>query len=173
MRCLLALMVALLLSGPARADPADAAFRAGLAAYNEGAYGRAQAAWGPLAAAGDARAQAGLGFMEYSGRGVVRDSARAADLFGRAADQGEPTAQLFLALMYFKSDGLPSNPPLAMMWIELAVGGGQPGAFEWRAAIMQALTEPERQEGWRLLAQWRDSHPGKNAGKTPGTDAGK
>jgi len=159
------MMVALCLSGPARADEADAAFRSGLAAYNEGAYGRAQAAWGPLAAAGDARAQSGLGFMHYSGRGVAQDSVRAAELFERAAEQGEPTAQLFLALMILKSDGVPPNPPLAMMWVELSVAGGQPDAFDWRATIMGSITEAERQEGWRLIARWRESHRGNGAVK--------
>ena len=119
------LLVAFALLGSAQAEDADAVFRNGLSAFNEGIYDRARAAWGPLAAAGDARAQTGLGYMYYSGRGVARDSARAAEFFDRAADQGEPTAQLFLALMYFKSDGVPQNMPLAMMWLELAIAGGQ------------------------------------------------
>src|SRR5437660_594459 len=124
MRCLVILIV-VLLPGLARADVADAAFRNGLTAFNEGSYARAQEAWVPLARAGDARAQTGLGFMYYSGRGVPRDSVRAGEFFQRAAEQGEPTAQLFLAQMYFKSDGVPMNAPLAMMWVELALAGGQ------------------------------------------------
>jgi uncharacterized protein len=144
--------------GVAGADGADAAFRDGLAAYNTASYPHALAAWEPLARAGDARAQAGLGFMYYSGRGVPRDSARAAELFRLAAEQNEPTAQLFLALMHFKSDGVPANAPLALMWVELAMAGGQAGAFEWQGIIMQSMTAAERDEGWRLLAQWRASH---------------
>jgi uncharacterized protein len=158
MRCFIILIVALLLLASARADVADAAFRAGLTAFNEGSYARAQEAWVPLARAGDARAQAGLGFMYYSGRGVPRDSVQAAEFFQRAAEQGEPTAQLFLALMYFKSDGLPMNAPLAMMWVELALAGGQVEAFELRGIIMQSMTEAEREEAWRLFARWRETH---------------
>jgi TPR repeat protein len=89
--------------------------------------------------------------MYYSGRGVPRDSGRAAELFRPAAGQNEPTAQLFLALMHFKSDGVPSNAPLALMWVELAMAGGQSGAFEWHGIIMQSMTTAERDEGWR----WR------------------
>ncbi|HEY6256017.1 MAG TPA: tetratricopeptide repeat protein [Xanthobacteraceae bacterium] len=152
------MIVALLLSGSARAEVADAGFRNGLAAFNEGRYARAQEAWGPLAGAGDARAQTGLGFMYYSGRGVPRDSVRAAEFFRRAAEQGEPTAQLFLALMHFRSDGVPGSAPLAMMWVELAMAGGQTEAFEWRGIIMQSMTEAERDEAWRLLARWREAH---------------
>jgi uncharacterized protein len=158
MRCLVILIVALLLPPPARADIADAAFRAGLTAFNEGSYERAQAAWAPLARAGDPRAQSSLGFMYYSGRGVPRDSVRAAELFQRAAEQGEPTAQLFLALMYFKSDGVPMNATLAMMWVELALAGGQAEAFQWRGIIMQSMTAAERDEAWRLFARWRETH---------------
>jgi TPR repeat protein len=152
------LIVALLPPGLARAEVADAAFRNGLTAFNEGSYARAQQAWVPLARAGDARAQTGLGFMYYSGRGVPRDSVRAAEFFARAAEQGEPTAQLFLALMYFKADGVPMNAPLAMMWVELALAGGQVEAFEWRGIIMQSITEAERDEAWRLFARWRETH---------------
>src|SRR5260370_31587381 len=120
MRCFIILIVALLLPPLARADVADAAFRNGLTAFNEGSYARAQEAWVPLARAGDARAQTGLGFMDYSGRGVPRDIVRASEFFQRAAEQGAPTAQLFLAQMYFKSDGGPMNAPLAMMWLALS-----------------------------------------------------
>jgi hypothetical protein len=63
MRCFVILIAALLLPCFARADVADAAFRSGLTAFNEGSYARAQEAWAPLARAGDARAQAGVGFM--------------------------------------------------------------------------------------------------------------
>src|SRR5262245_49201172 len=158
MRCFIILVVALLLPPSARADVADSAFRDGLAAFTEGGYAAAQAAWVPLASAGDARAQAGLGFMYYSGRGVPRDSVRAAEFFERAAEQGEPTAQLFLALMYFKSDGVPMNATLAMMWVELALAGGQAEAFLWRGVIMQSMTAAERDEAWRLVASWRETH---------------
>jgi len=158
MRCFVILIVALLLPGLARAEVADAPFRNGLTAFNEGNYARAQEAWGPLAEAGDARAQTGLGFMYYSGRGVPRDSLRAAAFFQRAAEQGEPTAQLFLALMHFKSDGVPKSAPLALMWVELALAGGQTEAFHLRGIIMQSMTEAEREEAWRLLARWREAH---------------
>src|SRR5258708_31193169 len=157
MRCFIILIVVLLLPPLARADVADAAFRNGLTAFNEGSYARAQEAWVPLARAGDARAQTGLGSMYYSGRGVPSNSIRAAEFFQRAAEQGELTAQLFLAQMYFKSDGVPMNAPIAMMWVELALAGGQVEAFELRGGIMQSMTEAEREEAWRLFARWRET----------------
>jgi uncharacterized protein len=154
----IAIVTAVLPAAPAGAAGAEAAFRDGLSAYNAGSYARALAAWEPIARAGDARAQSALGFMYYAGRGVPRDSARAAQLFSLAAEQNEPTAQLFLALMHFRSDGVPASTPLAMMWAELAMAGGEVDAFELHGLIMQSMTDAERAEGWRLLAQWRASH---------------
>ena len=155
-------MVALALGAAAHAQngdkAGDAAFRKGLSAFETGAYDRARATWEPLAKAGDARSQAGIGYMYYTGRGVPRDFARAAQQFERAADQGEPTAQLFLAIMHFRADGVPKSLPLALMWLELAMAGGQPETFELRGAIMQSMTEAEREEGWRLVVRWRETH---------------
>jgi TPR repeat protein len=141
-----------------QAQDSDAAFRNGLSAFQTGSYDRARALWEALAEAGEVRAQAGLGYMYYAGRGVSRDSARAAELFQRAADKGEPTAQAFLAVMHFQADGLPRNLPLALMWLELAAAGGQPDTFDLRGAIMQSMTEPEREESSHMLAQWRATH---------------
>jgi len=42
--------------------------------------------------------------------------------------------------------------------IELAMAGGQVEAFQWRGVIMQSMTEAERDEAWRLLARWRETH---------------
>jgi uncharacterized protein len=149
--------------GIALAEDADSAFRNGLSAFNDGKYERAHAAWSQLAGAGEARAQAGLGYMYYAGLGVARDSVRAAHLFDRAANQGESTAQLFLALMHFRADGVPRSLPVALMWLELAAAGGQSEVFELRGSIMQSMTEAEREEGWRLLERWRELHATKGA----------
>jgi len=165
MRSFIVFILALSFVGAACGAEADAAFRNGLTAFNEGAYAGARAAWAPLAEAGDARAQSGLGFMYYSGRGVPRDSERAAEFFKRAAEQGEPTAQLFLSVMHFKSDGVPMNPPLAMMWAELAIAGGQTEAFGWHALITQSMTAADREEGWRLVTRWREIHRHNGAAK--------
>jgi hypothetical protein len=64
--------------------------------------------------------------------------------------------------MNFKSDGLAHNAPLALIWIELALAGGQPGAFEIRDAMLQSMTAAGREEGSGLLARWRADHPGKD-----------
>ena len=156
MRIFGVLLLATVLVGPVRASDRDSVFRSGLSAYNAGRYARALAEWGPLAAAGDAKAQEGVGYMYYSGRGVPRDARKAASFFYSAANQGEPTAQLFLAIMHFKADGVPRSTPLAMMWSELAMSSGQSEAYEVSARIMQSMSEGERAEGWRLVVRWRE-----------------
>jgi len=40
--------------------------------------------------------------------------------------------------------------PLAMMWVELAVAGGQTEAFQWLRT--QSMTKTKRDEAWHLLA---------------------
>jgi TPR repeat protein len=165
MRILALLIFTLALVGPVHAGNEDSAFREGLSAFNAGNYARAFTLWQPLAAAGDARAQEGLGYMYYSGRGVARNTRHAAEYFYRAADQGDPTAQLFLALMHFTSDGVPRSASLAMMWSELAMDGGQDDAYEIRGKIMQSMTAAERAEGWRLVARWQAIHAKMTAGK--------
>lgn len=156
MRILLFVLLLVVSAGPVRANQADKAFRDGLSAFNDAQYARALAMWRPLADHGDARAEEGLGFMYYSGRGLPRSSRRAAEYFYRAATQGEPTAQLFLAIMHFRADGVPRNSPLAMMWAQLSMSGGLPEAYVWSDTIMQSMTAAEQAEGWRLLTRWRE-----------------
>jgi hypothetical protein len=40
-----------------------------------------------------------------------------------SGNQSESTAHLFLALMHFKSGGVPMSVLLAMMWVELGQAG--------------------------------------------------
>jgi len=158
-RVLSCLLAALLVAAtPHFAVAEDMTFREGLRAYNMHEYGRAWVIWGRLADRGDAKAQAGLGYLYYAGLGVAQDSRRAAEWFYRAANKGETTAQFFLALMHRNADGVPGSRTLSLMWCELAMSGGQPDAFEWREQIMADATEPERREAWRLVAEWYRIH---------------
>lgn len=157
-------LLAVLLVGatPCFAAATELTFRDGLHAYNIHDYTRAWAIWDRLADRDDAKAQAGLGYLYYAGLGVAQDSRRAAEWFYRAANEGETTAQFFLALMHRNADGVPASRTLSLMWCELAMSGGQPDAFEWREEIMADATEPERREAMRLVAEWYRIH-----GKAP------
>lgn len=141
--------------GPMPHAASGEGFRDGLRAFNQRDYGGAYEIWWPLADRdGDAKAQAGLGYLYYSGRGVARDSGRAAAWFYRAAKQGEPTAQFLLAMMHLSGDGVARDRTLSLMWCELAMAGGQAGAYRLREVIMSEMTTEERQTAWDLVAAW-------------------
>jgi hypothetical protein len=103
---------------------ADAAY----AAYQEHDYATALQLGGPLAAAGDARAQSLLGLVYYGGHRVSRDYAEAARWFRRAADQGDVTAQFQLGLMFSQGQGVPQDHTEAMKLFRLAADQGDPQA---------------------------------------------
>src|SRR5215470_6087017 len=72
------------------------------------------------ARAGDARAQAMLGFMFATGRGVPQHFVSATAWYRRAAEQGDPWGQYQLGLMYDKGQGVPQDAVLAHKWLILA-----------------------------------------------------
>src|SRR5262245_7504479 len=78
---LVAVMLAASMVGSARADPMSAAS----AAFMRGDYVTAARRLGPLAEAGNPRAQAMLGFVYEYGRGVPQDFVLAAAWYTRAA----------------------------------------------------------------------------------------
>jgi TPR repeat protein len=60
---------------------------------------------------GHPRDQYALGLLRQSGRGfLARDPAKAATWFRKAADQGDPDAQLALARACLQGEGVPRNP---------------------------------------------------------------
>jgi TPR repeat protein len=106
-----------------------------------------------VAFAGDARAQAILGFKYEQGRGVPQDYAAAASWYMCAAEQGDPSAQYLLGLMYDKGHGIAKNEVLAYKWLSLAAAHAQPAAREHyqhvRDAVAAKLTAKQTVE-----AQW-------------------
>ena len=151
----------LLVSIASAAVAQDAAFQEGLSAYNAGEFERAAKLWAPLAEAGNANAQSGLGFLYYSGFGVRRDFDLARDLFLKAAAKGVVQSQMFLSLMYFRGDGVRRDYKLAYMWSDNAVAAGYDEALEFRAIVSQHLRPEEVQEASRLASAWRvqNEHP--------------
>ncbi len=99
-------------------------FQKGLNAYNKGDYATALLEWKPLAAQGDAPAQANLGGMYRDGRGVPQDDAEAVRWFRLAAEQGDAWAQTNLGLGYAKGRGVPQDDAEAVRWYRLAAEQG-------------------------------------------------
>ena len=110
----------LLLVFPALADDAQK----GRAAFQSGDYETALAIWQPLAEAGHADSQFGLGQMYGNGFGVSMDDALAIKWYSLAAEQGHARAQFNLAVMHQNGWGLPQNDAEAMRLYALAADQG-------------------------------------------------
>ena len=115
-------------------------YKAGLAAFNSADYDKALAEWQPLADAGDADAQYGVGRLYGNGFGVDMNDEKALEYLGLAAAQGHAEAQYKLGVMHQNGWGVPmSEEAAAKMFrmaaeqghIESAMGLGQLCAAEW------------------------------------------
>jgi uncharacterized protein len=150
-----ALVLAMVAVSPAIAT----SYREGAYAFNHYEDARAVRILGPLAAHGDPRAQALLGFMYANGRGVPQNQVEAAIWYRRAADQGNPTAQYMLGLLYDKGMGVPQSDIEAYKWLNLAVAGANPGErIYWvriRDAVASKLTRLQLADAQWLALQWR------------------
>jgi len=144
--------MAVLLGAPLPVLAADP-FRVGVSAATAHNYVRAAEIFLPLAIAGDARAQAFLGFMYAHGQGVPQNYIVSAGWYRCASDQGFANAQYMLGLMYDKGQGVPQDYVLAYVWLNLAVAGGGPEREDWvkiRDAVLSKLTLMERQTAQTL-----------------------
>ena len=102
-------------------------FETGLFAYNSADYETALAEWQPLAEAGDAKGQFGLGQMYGNGFGVMMDDAAAIKWYGLAAAQGHAGAEYNLAIMYQNGWGVPQSDTEAMrLYTQAAEHGVSP-----------------------------------------------
>jgi len=127
MHCLSGSLLIFLAFGPlAAALAADVLddIAAGQAAYDSGNYEAAIAEWQPLADAGHAGAQFGLGLMYGNGFGVPMDDALALKWYQLAADQGHAQAQCNLAVMYANGWGVSQSDAEALHWYSAAAEGG-------------------------------------------------
>jgi uncharacterized protein len=96
----------------------------GVAAYQRGDHVAAMQILRPLAEQGDAAAQANLGLMYDTGRGVPQDYAEALVWYRKAADQGYAVAQFNLGLMYANGRGVPQDDAQAVVWYRKAAEQG-------------------------------------------------
>lgn len=99
-------------------------YQKGLKAYNSSDYATALAEWQPLADAGDAGGQFGLGMMYGNGFGVDMDDALAIKWYGLAAEQGHAQAQCNLAVMYQNGWGVEQSDAEAAKLFTLSAEQG-------------------------------------------------
>ena len=105
-----------------------------------------------------ARADALLGFKYEHGLGVPQSFEVAADLYLRAAEQGDPTGQFFLGLMYDKGHGVWQDGILAYKWLNLAAARAPARYREQylriREAVASKMTPDQLYMGQELAIQW-------------------
>lgn len=155
--CALALTLVVLCAGSA--SPAQAAtLRQGQAAYLREDYVSAGRIFVPLAKAGNAVAQAYLGFMFEYGRGVPQNYPEAAYWYGRAAEQGHSTAQCMLGLLFDKGFGVPEDIVEAGKWLTLAAASASKDSREYftrlRDAVKTKMTRGQVFETQRRALAW-------------------
>jgi TPR repeat protein len=134
-------------------------FRSGLSAYDSGDYTRAFHDWFALAEQGDAKAEAGLGFLFHKGLGVARDDQEAANWFIKAAEKGQAEAQLLLGSLFFFGEGVPQSYISAYAWCEIAQTNGQADAQDCRDAALEHLSPDEMHQSFKLVTDWFSHHP--------------
>ncbi len=107
------------------------------AAYDEGDYGATRAQLEPLAQGGNAEAQYLMGLSYYHGSGALRDDARAADWFRKAAARDHGYAMYALGLMHDLGRGVKRSHGEAMLRYRRAAHKG----------VQQAISELSRSGG--------------------------
>ena len=160
-RFLLALLVVAL--SAAAAPVAAGNLSRGTAAFHRGDYIRAFRELAPLAERENAIALGLLGFMYEHGFGAPQAYDAAADLYARAAIQGNPFAQAMLGLLYDKGHGVPQDFVLAYKWLNLAAArtsGRERDAYaRFRNAVASKMSTDEIVIGQRLALNWSPAFP--------------
>jgi TPR repeat protein len=89
------------------------------------------------------------------GFGVSQNDVEAARWYRKAAEQGVPTAQRALGMLYAEGRGLPQDYVLAHMWANLAASTGNETARENRDNIADRMTPEQIAEAQRLACAWQ------------------
>ena len=159
-RFFLILLTALVAAAPGAARAGD--FETGLAAFNAGDYTVAYTNWGPLAQSGDAKAQASLGFLYYSGKGVRRDDQQSLLWFNRAAEAGQPTAQFFLGLHYYYGRGVRRDLARAYSWCDIALTNGYTESLFCRDFVALEMSGEDMRRSSELTVEFFLTHEFRN-----------
>jgi hypothetical protein len=99
----------------------------------------------------------------FAGRGVPKDLTQSAYWYRKAADQGNPAAQVYLAYMYTVGMGVPQDKAEAVRWYRRAASAGNAEAEVNLAAlyIRGDGIKQDIQEALRLLKSAADKRDGR------------
>ncbi len=106
----------------------DDQYSNGRMAFLFGQYQAAYDIWLPLANKGYAKAQATLGWMYHTGKGVEKDMSKAFEWYEKAARQNHPIAQNNLGVFYEQGLSVGRSASKAAKWYREAAEWGYPYA---------------------------------------------
>jgi TPR repeat protein len=93
---------------------------------------------------------------------IPRDMQQAAAWYRKAADQGDPTAQGTLGVLYSIGQGVPRDDVEAYFWLDLAASVKGPNQEKYaanRQAIGERITADELSDAQDRVAAWKAAHP--------------
>lgn len=139
--------------------PAQAGYKEGMQAMQQGAFSKAFREWRPLADKGKVEVQAAIAVMYHTGRGVEQDFREALKWYHKAAEQGYTAAQVNLGVMYEKGIGTRQDGVLAYAWYDLAASRTpdkrQPGG---RDTLAKTLPAKQLAKAKRLAREYRQKY---------------
>jgi TPR repeat protein len=86
--------------------------------------------------------------------GVSADPAEAAKWVKKAAEQGEPSAQILLSSMCREGTGVAQDPVQALMWLILA-SNGTPEAKDLRTAQEKDMSPEQIEQARQMARDWK------------------
>jgi len=140
----------LLLASSAWAGPEEDA----RVANKRGDYATALKITKPMAAKGEASAQAQLGFMYYEGQGVGKDYAESVKWYRLAAAQGFVGGHYNLGVMYASGQGVAVNFVLAHLFFNLAAAKGVAEAVKERDTVTLRLDARQLADAQHLAREF-------------------
>ena len=154
MRRILILVSLLIVCAGAAADT-----RKGYDAYTSGDFKTAVEEFRKSAQQNDARAQASLAFLHYSGKGVAQNESEAAKWFRKAAEGGDAQSKYMLGYLYEDGKGVPRDAIQAHMWSNLAAsqlaGEEAERVAKVRDFIASKLTPDQLAKAQELARNWQ------------------
>jgi hypothetical protein len=101
-----------------------------------------------------------VGYLYAQGEGVKSSSGKAAKWYRKAADQGDPDAQLNLGLMYVNGTGVKKSYVSSYKWFALSYLTYPPGeyqehAFRNRENVAALMSAEQIEKAERLVRRWK------------------
>lgn len=113
-------------------------------------------------AAGDIHGDVGLGNIYYADFSPLKDDAKAAKYYGKAANAGATSIMLNYANMYYTGTGVTKDPAEAYKWVLIAQQRKVTGLAYAVYQLEGQLTPEQVNDGKQRANTWLQTHPAKD-----------